>query len=131
MISISGIPANKKSSPTGELFLLAGAQNASKLAPQARSIAEWGSHSPFVGLQARLQDEERANLRRIGEYLVTQANDINFGWGTGRFEACSASAKREAEWGSHTPPKLPLCHSERAERVELFRPRSQTLLRTI
>ena len=96
-----------------------------------RSDAELGSQSPLGDRQARLQDEERANLRRIGEYLVTQANDINFGWGTGRFEACSASAKREAEWGSHTPPKLPLCHSERAERVELFRPRSQTLLRTI
>ena len=27
------------------------------------------------------------------------ANGFSFGWGTGRFEARSASAKREAEWG--------------------------------
>ena len=28
---------------------------------------------------------------------------FRFGWGAGRFEARSASAKREAEWGSHSP----------------------------
>jgi len=61
---------------------------------------------------------------------ATQSGGFFVGCGTGASRLAS-QGKAAAELGSHSSRKPSLCHSERAKRVELFRPRSQTALRTV